>query len=367
MPRCIDVSALRISSIESAPAPSLSKDANAESQFSFWPTSRRRILEAIISTPDVGASGGGPAGGGGAAALTVTGGGGGAFGIVTSIAMRVHPAPSQMVSVSCTWGMSKKGASETESMIADWHSRVMPALPDEWQTYTVAMKGPYGPKAPGWSPLTMNGLFNVEGLYNGPWSDQMLTSIDDLLNLGKDQQLHCELTNFSSLKLWHDQAWFASEGPIDYRVKMASSFAQSNFDSQGHAKVMVDTVAALPATAINMMFGVQLGGKILKPDLPNSISEAFRNGLLFQENDADWNFARADKNQMTWASEVGDAFAGLRGFAGTYVNEMDPVGRGDRGTYEDLVWGSETFARLQAEKKKWDSDGLFDCKQCVHN
>lgn len=295
------------------------------------------------------------------------GGGGGAFGIVTSIAMRLHPAPSQMVSVSCTWPLRKNEESDMESMIADWHSRVMPALSDEWQTYTVMMKSSFGPKAPGFNPLTMNGLFNIEGLYNGPWSDQMLKSIDNLLNLGKDQQLSCELQNFSSFKLWHDQAWFASEGPIDFRVKMASSFAQPNFDSQEHAKVMVDTVVSLPSTAFNMMFGVQLGGKILKPDLPNSISEDFRNGLFFQENDADWSFARGDKTQMAWASEVGDAFAAVGGFTGTYVNEMDPVGRGDRGTYENLVWGSETFARLQAEKKKWDSEGLFDCKQCIHN
>lgn len=295
------------------------------------------------------------------------GGGGGAFGIVTSIAMRLHPAPSQMVSVSCTWPMSQSSQRVGESTIADWHSRVMPALPNEWQTYTVGMKSPLGPKAPGWNPFTMDGLFNVEGLYNGVWSDEMLKSIDDLLNLGKDHQLGCELKNFSSFNSWHAQAWFASEGPIDFRVKMASSFASPNFDSQAHAKLMVDSVLALPSVAINMMFGVQLGGKILAPDVENSISPDFRNGLFFQENDADWNFAWADKEQMSWASTVGDAFAALDGFSGTYLNEMDPIGRGERGTYENNVWGSEIFAKLQAEKKKWDAAGLFDGVQSVHN
>jgi len=295
------------------------------------------------------------------------GGGGGAFGIVTSIALRLHPAPTQMVSVSCTWPMSKGGKRVGESIIADWHSRVMPALPDEWQTYSVAMKSPLGPKAPGWNYLTMNGLFNVEGLYNGPWSESMLNSIDDLLQLGKEEQLSCQLSNFSSFKLWHDQAWFASEGPIDFRVKLASSFAQPNFDSEAHAKLLMDTVIPLPAQAINMMFGVQLGGKIWRPDSDTSISPDFRNGLFFQENDADWNFPWADKEQMSWASEVGDAFAALPGFSGTYVNEIDPIGRGERGTYEELVWGSKTFAALQDVKKTWDSEELFACEQCVHS
>lgn len=295
------------------------------------------------------------------------GGGGGAFGIVTSIAMRLHPAPSQMVSIECTWPMVHHGNRVGESVIQDFHSKIMPALPNEWQTYSVAMKLPLGPSATGYNPLTMSGLFNVEGLYNGPWSQTMLNSIDDLLQLGKEEQLACTMKNFSSFKLWHDQAWFASEGPIDFRVKLASSFAQPNYDSQAHAKLVVDTIQALPVQAINMMFGVQLGGKVLNPDHDTSISPDFRNGLFFQENDADWNFASADKKQMTWASEVGDAFAALSGFEGTYVNEIDPVGRGAKGTYEELVWGREKFAQLQGVKKKWDSEDVFDCEQCVHS
>jgi len=252
-----------------------------------------------------------------------------------------------------------------ESVLVDWHSRVMPSLPDAWQTYTVAMKTPLGPKVSGWNYLSMNGLLVVEGLHNGPWSQGMLDSVQELLELGKEHQLKCELANFSSFKQWHDQAWFATEGPIDYRVKLASSFAQPNFDHSAHAKLMVDTVTDLPLDAVNMMFGVQLGGKVSNPDSATSISTDFRTAVFFQENDADWNFARADANQMSWASKVGDAFLALDGFSGSYLNEPDPSKA--RGTYEHLFWDNETFAELQSLKRLLDPKELFDCHQCVHN
>jgi FAD/FMN-containing dehydrogenase len=293
------------------------------------------------------------------------GGGGGAFGIVVSIALRVHPAPPQMVSLSCAWPLSSGGKRVGEPIVADWHSRVMPALPDQWQTYTVAMKSPLGPKVPGWNYFTMNGLLVVEGLYNGPWSQNMLDSVKEVLDLGKEHQLKCELANFSSFNQWHDQAWFASEGPVDFRVTLASSFAQANFDHVGHSKLIVDTVMALPVDAVNMMFGVQLGGKVAKPDSNASVSANFRNAVFFQENDADWNFAWADKQQMAWTRQVGDAMAALDGFSGSYMNEPDASK--PRGVYEDLFWGNATFSKLQTLKRKWDTEAMFDCPQCVHN
>ena len=75
---------------------------------------------------------------------------------------------------------------------------------------------------------------------------------------------------------------------------MANSFAQPHFDAKAHAKLLTDTVTALPLNAVNMMFGVQLGGKV-SAVAPNStsISPAFRGALFMQENDADWNFERA--------------------------------------------------------------------------
>jgi len=293
------------------------------------------------------------------------GGGGGAFGIVVDMSLRVHTAPRQMVSLSCAWPLSRGGKRAGQPIVADWHASIMPYLPKEWQFYNVAMKSPLGPKVPGWNYLTMNGVFIVEGLYNGAWSQGMLDSVEPLLQLGKEEQLKCDFSNFSSFHEWHSQAWFASEGPIDFRVQLASSFAQPNFDHEAHAKLMVDTVTALPANAVNMMFGVQLGGKVANPDQETSISANFRNALFFQENDADWNFGRADEHQVAWAREVGDAMAALDGFSGSYLNEPDPSKA--RGVYEDLFWGNETFAALQAVKQQWDPESMFECKQCVHN
>merc|ERR1719424_1854732 len=158
----------------------------------------------------------------------------------------------------------------------------------------------------------MNGLLIVEGLYNGEWSDEMLQSIDPLLKLGKEEQLKCDFTNFSSFKDWHDQAWFADEGPIPFRTYMASSFAQPDFDAAKHAKLLTKTVMSLPLDAVNMMFGVQLGGRVSRPAggiNSTSISADFRNALFIQENDSDWNFERADVNQIKWARSVGDAVA----------------------------------------------------------
>jgi len=40
---------------------------------------------------------------------------------------------------------------------------------------------------------------------------------------------------------------------------------QPSFDPSAHAKLLTDTVTALPGDAINMMFGVQLGGQVAHP------------------------------------------------------------------------------------------------------
>jgi hypothetical protein len=145
---------------------------------------------------------------------------------------------------------------------------------------------------------------------------------------------------------------------------MASSFGAAGFDSAAHARLLVDTVVALPGNAVNMMFGVQLGGKVARPDEDTGVSGAFRGAALMQENDSDWNLARADASQIEWARSVGDAVAALGGFGGAYMNEPDP-GKG-RGEYEELFWGRDVFERLQGVKSEWDKDSLFDCDQCVY-
>lgn len=152
-----------------------------------------------------------------------------------------------------------------QPILADW-LRTMPSLENEWQFFTVAMKRPLGPKVLKWNTLTMNGLVVIEGLYNGPYGQRMRASVDAVVALGKAEQLECEFTNHSSFKAWHDQAWFADEGPVAFRTYMASSFTQPHFNRTAHAALVTDTVTALPADAINMMFGVQLGGKVSQPD-----------------------------------------------------------------------------------------------------
>ena len=203
------------------------------------------------------------------------GGGGGAFGVVVSMRFRVHNAPSQMVSMSCAWPLKHSGKRVGEPILAEWLNTVMPELPDKWTFYTVAMRTPLGPQVSKFNYLTMNGLLIVEGLYNGAYDQEMidsiegstlsltliltpiltLDSIEGLRQLGKSDQLKCELKNYTTFKLWHDQAWFASEGPIAFRTYMASSFAQPNFDRIAHAKLVTDTVTALPINAINMFYG----------------------------------------------------------------------------------------------------------------
>lgn len=296
------------------------------------------------------------------------GGGGGAFGVVTSLVFRVHPAPKQVVSLSCAWPLSRNKQRVGESILAKWTKDVMPALPDKWHFYTVAMKRPLGPKVPKFKTFTMNGLLIVEGLYNGEWGSDMLDAAAPVLGLGRDEQLKCDFANFTSFKAWHDQAWFADEGPIKFRTFMASSFVGPNVDQAAHAKLLTDTVTSLPFTAINMMFGVQLGGKVSHPTgglNATSISPAFRNAMFMQENDADWNFKWADKNQIAWAKNVGDAVAALAGVSGSYMNEPDPSKA--RGQYEELFWGQQNFHALQKIKGQWDKKALFNCEQCVYN
>ena len=213
----------------------------------------------------------------------------------------------------------------------------------------------------------MNGLLIVEGLYNGPYDQAMFDSVKAVLELGKADQLKCEFTNHTSFKAWHDKSWFASEGPILFRTYMASSFAQPHFNRTAHAQLVIDTVTALPLDAINMMFGVQLGGKVSQPDggvASTAVSPAFRSAVMMQENDSDWNFEWADKPQIKWARRVGDAVASLEGFSGSYVNEPDPS-KG-QGSSEDLFWGKQAFAGLQKVKRKWDPADMLNCHQCVH-
>lgn len=308
------------------------------------------------------------------------GGGGGAFGVVVGMTVRLHPAPRQMVSLSCAWPLVDKGVRVGVPILETWTRDLMPSLPNEWTFFTAAMRSPLGPKAPGFNWLTMNGVLALEGLYNGEWNDEagsnmLHPSIEAVLRMGtQNGSLHCALANHTSFRAWHAQAWFADEGPISFRTYMASSFAQPGFDSTHHAKLVVDKVTQLPIDAINMMFAVQLGGKVSSLGGGDgsdggvrgstSVSKAFRTAVMMQENDSDWNLPRADEHQIDWATTTGNAFAALKGFEGAYLNEPDPSL--PRGEYEDRFWG-DNFGELQRVKRKWDAAGLFNCNQSVYN
>lgn len=297
------------------------------------------------------------------------GGGGGAFGVVTSLTFRVHPAPKQLVSLSCAWPLNRDNQNVGEPIIAKWVKDVMPALPDTWHFYTIAMKQPLGVKVRKFKSRTMNGLLVLEGLFNGQWGKDMLDAAAPVLGLGPEEQLKCDFANHTSYKAWHDQAWFANEGPIPFRTFMASSFVQPNVDTAAHAKLLTETVTSLPKFAYNMMFGVQLGGKVSQPTgglNATSISPDFRNAFFMQENDADWNKEKDDESQIAWARSVGDAVAALPGVSGAYQNEPDPS-KARGGEYEELFWGADNFNKLQQIKGVWDKKAMFDCDQCVYN
>lgn len=222
----------------------------------------------------------------------------------------------------------------------------------------------------------MDGVFVLEGLYNGPFGPATLQSAQPVTALGADSQLMCSFQNHSSFKAWHDQAWFKDPGPVPLRSYMASSFAQPVFDSAGHAKLVTDAVTSLPGGAINTMFGVQTGGMVSRPpEAANatSVSPAFRSSVALQENDSDWLFSWSDATQVGWAHSVGDSVAALAGFGGAYVNEPDPAipSRANASSpaagYEDRFWGAATFARLQRVKRAWDPLAMFGCHQCVYN
>eukprot|EP00756_Hemistasia_phaeocysticola_P018458 Hpha_TRINITY_DN15596_c3_g3::TRINITY_DN15596_c3_g3_i1::g.105298::m.105298 len=293
------------------------------------------------------------------------GGGGGAFGVVVSLTVKVYQAPKQMVSLQCAWPFKHSGRIVAEPLIAKFYESILPKMPDEWMFYSAAMKTPLPAGVGGFNYLTMNGAFVVDGLYNGEYSPAMLDAVSDLLALGKDDQLKCDLKNWTSFKAWHAKAWFASEGPVLYRTYMASSFAQEGFDATGLAGLMSGTVTALPETSVSMMFGVQLGGKVARPDADSSVGPTLRNGLFMQENDADWTAAKKDEEEIASCRALGDAVANITGLEGAYLNEPDPS-KGE-GQYEDLFWGNTTFARLQKIKKQWDPNSTFACHQCVHN
>ena len=74
------------------------------------------------------------------------GGGGGAFGVVVGMTVRLHPAPRQMVSLSCAWPLVDKGVRVGEDILRKWTQDLMPSLPNEWTFFTTAMRSPLGPK-----------------------------------------------------------------------------------------------------------------------------------------------------------------------------------------------------------------------------
>lgn len=91
------------------------------------------------------------------------GGGGGAFGIVTGMTLRVHPAPPQLTSLSCAWPLSRTGARVGEPILAKWMD-IMPGLPNEWTFYTMGMKRPLGPKVRAACPQALLLLLMVRPL-----------------------------------------------------------------------------------------------------------------------------------------------------------------------------------------------------------
>ena len=107
---------------------------------------------------------------------------------MTAMTLQLHPAPSQMVSLSCAWPMIDDGDRVGDTIVAEW-DETLQSLPDEWMTYTVVQKRPLGPRVPKFDARKMDGVLVVEGLYNGAYTDQMLQSAEPILNLGKEHQL----------------------------------------------------------------------------------------------------------------------------------------------------------------------------------
>jgi len=297
------------------------------------------------------------------------GGGGGAYGIVVSMTLNVYSAPSSLVALSMSWPFIHNDLRVGEPILIDWLESIQHNLPDAWTFYTVSMKeAPKGIApfiAPGFDSKTMDGVLNLVGLYNGPWDQSMLDSVTRLMQLGQQEQLLCKLKNFTSFKKWHDQVWFASEGLTPYRSYMASYFTQPELNASELARVLIDAVIELPHGTVNMQYGVQLGGKISRPDSASSVSADFRTALMMQQTGASWHKVADDDANIAWVNKVGNTIASMDGVRGAYLNEASPAAISG---YEELFWGNnQTFKKLQNIKDDMDPLDTFECFQCVYS
>merc|ERR1719311_206045 len=95
-----------------------------------------------------------------------------------------------------------------EAVLARWLGDVQPKLPEAWMFYTIVMQTPIpGAVWPsGWNPLTMKGLLLLEGLHLGP---DAAATVQTVMELGKERQLECKLTQRPSFVAWHKAMFFA--------------------------------------------------------------------------------------------------------------------------------------------------------------
>ena len=139
------------------------------------------------------------------------GGGGGTFAVVSSITVRSHPSPPQLVSLACSWPLLSSDERPGVDVLSDWYSGVMSSLPKEWSFYTILLREPIPiqMRLPKYDSNTMKGVLSLEGLYNGVWSSEMLAAVKSITEgLSPSSQLDCSFTNHSSFKAWHDSRWF---------------------------------------------------------------------------------------------------------------------------------------------------------------
>ncbi|GMH85662.1 hypothetical protein TL16_g10301 [Triparma laevis f. inornata] len=295
------------------------------------------------------------------------GGGGGSFGVVTSITLRTHPAPSSLTSYVCNYPLSLSIDYEVGdsgvATVGSWWSDVMPNLPNEWTFFSVLLPAPIPleQNIPEYDKNTMQGLLSLEGLFNGDYSSAVESlGLQGLLDLDVDRQMSCKFENHTSLKTWHDSRWFGKT-PVPTRNYMSTSFAQKNFDGKNLAKVAVNAILNTDNT-MSSFFGIQTGGAVNSAsDTDTAISSAFRNSDMLMEIDANWILKSNDDAQTAWTHGVGLDVAALDDIAGAYVNEPDP----NLDDWEDMFWGAN-FQRLQEIKSAVDPTAFFECWQCVH-
>jgi FAD/FMN-containing dehydrogenase len=280
-------------------------------------------------------------------------GGGGSFGVVTSLALRTHPAQDLALGFM-TWPASRAAA-----VISAWSAWMAAAPTSLWSTLHLDV-GSDGP------------LTAVHSVSTGTTRD-MNSAQDDLVALvgsapeyreaGSRPYRDVMLLEAGCLTRTVAQCHLGDTtagGLLERETYAAKSIVADRARLVGERPFTDAAVAAL----VEAMRGAP-GGAILIDALGGGATQGRVDATAFPHRNA---FAVLQLI-ASWQTDGTDAIAWLRKAHaslrpmignGAYVNYIDP----DLANWQDAYWGPN-YARLQQVKRRYDPDRVFDFPQAV--